>query len=387
LKILTINLYVIYIIYAFLITTVLIISTPVFAYENPTLKVLLFKTSSYINLKSYYGMTIKNPQHSSQGDFRARFNYAGSGKISIDNRWKVSNSIWISGDDSIMVIRKGKQDGRRYRGRLELKPYNGGFYVINHIPIEKYLEGVLNAEISTDWDLDVVQAQAIISRTFALFKREQRLKKAWHVTAGQNDQVYLGENISDHRSRVAIDNTKGVVVNYRGKLAQTYYHSNCGGVTEDPANVWQFSLPYLKVKSVPYGQKDPRYFWDHSLTYKELRRIASKAGISAKKINTLYIEKRTKSHRVASIIFSNGKQSFRVEANQFRKLAGYSNIQSLLFDTIQTPQGYSFQGTGNGHGVGLCQWAAKEMADIGYRFDDILKFFYTDTNIQIYNRL
>jgi len=138
---------------------------------------------------------------------------------------------------------------------------------------------------------------------------------------------------------------------------------------------------------VPYGQRDPRYFWNHSLTYRELRQIAKKAGIRLQNINQLYIEKRTESHRAASIVFSNGKASYRITAAQFRKLAGYSNIQSLLFDTIQTSKGYRFQGTGNGHGVGLCQWAAKEMADIGYRFDDILRFFYTDTNIQIYSRL
>jgi stage II sporulation protein D len=370
-----------------IITFILIFGSPLMAYENPILKVLLFKTSSYIDLKSYYGMNVSVQNHKSRGDFKVRFKYVGSKKISIDNRWQVIESIWIDGDDSIQVIRRGKQEGRRYRGKLELKPYRGGFYVINHIPIEKYLEGVLNAEISTDWDLDVVQAQAIISRTFALFKREQRLNKIWHVTAGYNDQVYLGENISDHRSRVAIDNTKGIVVNYQGKLAQTYYHSNCGGVTEDPANVWQFSLPYLKVKSVPYGQMDPRYFWEHLISFSELGRIASKAGINAYNINEFYIENRTESHRVGTVIFSNGNQSFRVEASQFRKLAGYGKIQSLLFDAIPTAKGYRFQGTGNGHGVGLCQWAAKEMAEIGFRFDDILRFFYTDTNIQIYKRL
>jgi stage II sporulation protein D len=371
----------------FLITLAMILNSNVFAYGNPTLKVLLFNTSSHIDLKSYYGMNVKSHQHNSKGDFRVRFKYAGTGKILIDSRWKVSNSIWIESEDSIQIIRRGKSDGRRYRGKLELKPYKGGFHVINHVPIELYLEGVLNAEISTDWDLDVVQAQAIISRTFALFKREQRLNRSWHVTAGQNDQVYLGENITDHRSRVAIDNTKGIVVNYRGKLAQTYYHSNCGGVTEDPVNVWQFSLPYLKVKSVPYGQRDPKYFWEHSISFRELRQIASKAGLKAQNLNKIYIENRTESHRVANIVFSNGKQSFRMEATKFRKLAGYGKIQSLLFDTIQTTKGYRFQGTGHGHGVGLCQWAAKEMAEVGYRFDDILRFFYTDTNIQIYNRL
>lgn len=370
-----------------MIVLLLVLSCKIYAYENPVLKVLLFKTSSHIDLKSDYGMVLNSKQHNSRGDFKIRFKYAGSKKITIDSRWKVSGSIWINTDENIKIIRRGSRGGRNYQGKLELKPYNGGFYVINHVPIEQYLEGVLNAEISTDWDLDVVQAQAIISRTFALFKREQRLNKSWHVTAGHYDQVYHGVNISDHRSRVAIYNTKGVVVNYKGKLAQTYYHSNCGGTTEDPGNIWQFSLPYLKIKSVPYGQKDPRYFWNHSISIRELQRIASKAGIIAPNLNDLYIENRTKSHRVANVVISNNKQSFRVSAKEFRKLAGYSKIQSLLFDVVQTANGYQFKGTGNGHGVGLCQWAAKEMADIGYRFDDILKYFYSDTNIQIYRKL
>lgn len=362
-------------------------NTPLWAYSNPILKVLLFKTSTHIDLQNDYGLRIKNSGYYGKPSAKVRFKYAGSKRIYIGRQESVAGSIFVSAEEGIQVIRKGKYSGRRYQGKIELKPYSGGFYVINHVPIERYLEGVLNAEISTEWDLDAVQAQAIIARTFALYKREQRKKRSWHLTAGQYDQVYLGENVSDHRARSAIYNTKGIVIKYRGKLAQTYYHSNCGGTTEDPANVWKFSLPYLKIKSVPYGQNDPKYFWQYDMSFAELAKIAARAGIQALNMYDLSVEKRTKSHRVSSVLISNGNETYRLNAKKFRTLVGYRKIQSLLFDITATNNGYHISGTGNGHGVGLCQWAAKEMAELGYRFDDILRYFYTDTNIQVYGKL
>ena len=228
--------------------------------------------------------------------------------------------------------------GRKYHGMIEIRPYSRGLYVINHIRTETYLEGVLNAEISTQWHMDVVKAQAIIARTYALFKRRARNNKWWHLTSGSRDQNYMGANMVDKKGKRAIRETKGIVVHYRGQLAQTFYHSNCGGVTEDPAALWRFSLPYLTD--------------------------------------------RTASNRAAELAFVGDYGEEFMNASQFRRLAGYDKIQSLLLDVVKTADGFYFEGYGNGHGVGLCQWAAKEMAESGYRYEDILHYFYDGIRIR-----
>ncbi|MCP4754887.1 MAG: SpoIID/LytB domain-containing protein [Proteobacteria bacterium] len=307
-----------------------------------------------------------------------------SRKVMVNNRLIVEGSLWVSGQGSIKVLKIGSSIGRRYMGTIEIKPYGRGVYVINHIPVESYLEGVLNAEISTKWSIEVVKAQTVISRTYALHKREKRSKYAWHLSSGHFDQVYKGVDIADARGKLAIRSTYGIVVNYRGNLAQTFYHSNCGGMTEDPGNIWQYALPYLKIKSVPYGQKDPRYRWEITIPNSDIERILERAGMPMDGVQNVFVDKRTSSNRAYQLVFT-GNRTRKLSAYDFRKLAGYRRIQSLMFDVVRVPNGFHFQGKGNGHGVGLSQWAAKEMAEVGYKYHEILHYFYTDVELGRYS--
>ena len=223
--------------------------------------------------------------------------------------------------------------------------------------------------------MEVVKAQAVISRTFALFKRERRLQKHWHVSSDHYDQVYKGADIADERGRAAIRATFGIVVGYQGRLAQTFYHSNCGGMTEDPVRIWQTRLPYLKVRSVPYGKLDPRYYWETIIPDWEMSRILKKAGIRIGEVEDISIIKRTSSNRVFEMSFY-GEKKTRLSGHAFRKASGYKKIQSLLFDITRVSGGFRFTGQGNGHGVGLSQWSAKEMAEKGLKYHEILYYFY-----------
>lgn len=355
------------------------------AYSNPNLKVLLFKTSHPLQVSSGAGLSVDGldlPENEQRKFLVAPIN---SQKLLFNNRLYAEGSIWIASRGSVNLKKKGQRNVRRYMGLIELKPTSGGIYVINHLPTETYLEGVLNAEISTKWNMNVVKAQAVISRTFALYQRQRRLDKAWHMTSSYFDQVYHGANISDLRGKFAIRKTYGMVVKYHNKLAQTFYHSNCGGKTEDPVYIWQNSVPYLSVKDVPYGQEDPRYFWNHTLSSYHLNRLLKKAGIRVSRIDDFYVSERTASDRAYKLAIKSGSKTAYLKAKDFRKFAGYRKVQSLMFDVVKTPNGFYIEGKGNGHGVGLCQWAAKEMADKGYSYTDILNFFYDGVQLARYN--
>lgn len=352
-------------------------------YSNPTLRVLLFKTSKSIVL---YGNKLESEsiRLRTRERKRLRVSHMDSQTIRVGNRINHNGSLIINGQGTIQVSRGNRASARRYDGTIEIRPSRRGFYVINHIRTENYLEGVLNAEISTQWHKEVVKAQSIIARTFALYKWEIRKRKPWHLTSGYGDQYYQGANIADASGRRAIYDTRGVVVTYQGKLAQTFYHSNCGGVTEDPWYLWKSSIPYLQIQQVPYGKDDPRYNWEITIPDWKIRKILKRVGFRTSRINKIRVSELTESKRAYRMVFEDQNNQFTLLATEFRKQAGYDKVQSLLFDVIRVPEGFRFKGKGNGHGVGLCQWAAKEMAERGLKYDQILRFFYKDTKLQTY---
>lgn len=361
----------------------LIISSKLHAYSNPTIKVLLFKTSQSVKIGSPSGLISVNHNIRFKNSRSVKIKPNGKNTLLIDDVAALTSPLKLKSESNISVRKLNSRFSRRYQGIIEVRPYKKGVYVINHLPIESYLAGVLNAEISTKWAIEVVKAQSVISRTFALYQMENRKKRLWHVTSGLSDQVYLGADIADKRGQHAIQQTGGIVVTYQGKLAQTFYHSNCGGVTEDAGALWKYSYPYLKVRNVPYGKSDPRFNWETRMSEAELKRVFRKLGFKGEKITELTISDYSPSGRVADI-YLNGSPKYAFKGKDFRRVAGYRKIQSLLFNISGIPGGVLFSGTGNGHGVGLSQWSAKEMAEKGYRYPDILEYFYQGTQLKQY---
>jgi len=349
-------------------------------YQNPILKILLYSTSAGAVLSNERGLTLSQDGKQIGIVNSIRVTPSGRSRLLLNKKLPVKGRLKISAQGETTIQNTSQQNRRRYLGTFEIIPYAGGLHLINLIPTESYLEGVLNAEISTKWHVEVVKAQAVVSRTFALFKREKRLQKSWHLSSGHFDQVYHGADIADQRGNLAIRATKGIVVSYQGHLAQTFYHSNSGGMTEDPDRIWQTGLPYLKVKSVPFGKSDPRYYWETVIPNWEMGKILKKAGIRSGEIEEIFISKRTSSKRVFELTFI-GEADSKLSGYAFRKASGYKRIQSLLFDVTRVPNGFHFQGRGNGHGVGLSQWSAKEMAERGYKYNEILYFFYQNIEL------
>ncbi|MFH2131452.1 MAG: SpoIID/LytB domain-containing protein [bacterium] len=345
------------------------------AYQNPVLKVLLFSSSAGVAISSSQDLTVSDDHNRLGTAKNLLVTPASQSRLLINQKLTVTGNLLITARGETTIQDMNTRQRRKYLGTFEIRPYAGGLHLINHIPTESYLEGVLNAEISTKWHMEVVKAQAVISRTFALFKREKYSQLPWHLTAGHYDQVYKGSDIADERGKAAIQATQGIVVGYGGHLAQTFYHSNCGGITEDPVRIWQNPLPYLKVKPVPYGERDPRYHWEARITDWEMEKILNKARIRTSGIEDIIISKRTSSSRVLELTFI-GERNSTLSGYDFRKAGGYKRIQSLLFDITRIPGGFHFKGRGNGHGVGLSQWSAKEMAEKGYKYHEILYYFY-----------
>jgi stage II sporulation protein D len=182
-----------------------------------------------------------------------------------------------------LIVRPGKAaplalDGKQYRGKLEVAPQAGFLRVINIIPLESYLQGVVANEMPHTWPLEALKAQAVAARTYALATVVKG--KPFDLYADVRSQVYLGVAGEQPRTTDAVRATAGQSVLYAGKVATTYYSSSSGGKTASALDVFGFDVPYLVSKPDPWDRASPYHSWGPILI--GARTLQSKLGLSAR---------------------------------------------------------------------------------------------------------
>lgn len=271
---------------------------------------------------------------------------------------------------------------KQYKGDLVIHMEHRDILVVNELPLETYLVGLINAEMNSKWHLEAVKAQAVVARTFAMKKMEERRHKNYDVKADVSDQVYHGSSLEDEESELAVAQTAGEVLLYRGELANAFYHSTCGGHTASSQEVWGRYYPYLIGVECQWCVDSPRYFWKYEISGAELGTLLQKKDIvigEVKKIKTLG---KTPSGRVSrvEIVGSRGKRV--ISATVLRTAVGYTKIFSTRFEVNEPEKGkFVFVGGGSGHGVGMCQWGARGMALAGKTYKEILEYYYPGIQI------
>ena len=274
-------------------------------------------------------------------------------------------------------------NNKPYRGLAELSVTDKGILVVNQLPLEEYLVGLINCEISSAWPIEAVKAQAIIARTYALEKKKSRMLSAYHLESSVVDQVYEGSLIEDSRSRRAVFETEGEVLTFGGTIIQAFYHSSCGGSTEASENVWGSSIPYLKGVECQYCQTSPAgTAWTCKLFLKEIEVRLLSAGHKVSGLSEIKPGSVNSRGRLKQVVLMTSSGSSTISGEQFRKAIGYSSIKSTRFVVKNSNSEISFSGNGNGHGVGLCQWGAKQRALDGFNCKEILSYYYPGTQLK-----
>ncbi len=274
-------------------------------------------------------------------------------------------------------------NGKKYRGRVELHPAKKGVLVINELPLELYLVGLINGEISSKWPIEAIKTQSVIARTYALYQKEKRKNELYHLKSTTADQVYIGADKEDKAAYKAVKSTYGEVVIYKGDLALTVYHSSAGGRTENSEDVWSERFPYLRSVNSKYDAVAPNYEWRYEIPRWTFREKLAKGGFTIGEIKKVKISKRTRSKRVAElIIYDKDRKKHKLKGEDIRRTIGYSLIKSTKFKVKYRKKKFIFYGSGSGHGVGLSQWGAKGMADAGYKYNKILRHYYKGTKIK-----
>ncbi|MEW6680145.1 MAG: SpoIID/LytB domain-containing protein [bacterium] len=297
---------------------------------------------------------------------------AMGGLIKIEGYEPFYPPIIIEPINSHIIIGK-----RRYRGDIEININQGNLLAINIIDIENYLYGVIKMEIDPKWPFETLKAQAVIARTFVYRNLGKHRKEGFDLCNSVHCQVYAGINAEDERAISAVDETKGELLYYGDSLAYVYYHSVCGGRTGNSAYTWEGGkyIPYLSGVVCLYCTKAPHYHWKARIKSIEIEKRLNLGKIYS-------ISKYPESGRCKKIIIKHSRGNYQMLGSKFRKAMGENLIRSTFFNIEQTKDSFVFTGKGYGHGVGLCQWGAKEMGKLGFTYYEILSFYFPGCEIK-----
>ncbi|MGG4265309.1 SpoIID/LytB domain-containing protein [Peribacillus simplex] len=348
-----------------------------------------------------------------------------SGKLTV---YKGSKQV---GFDASLKIIPVKQDallsinGRPYPGSFSFKVEGGYIRPINHVYIEDYLKGVVPNEMPALWHAEALKAQAVAARTYALRHQSQLIDDTISY------QVYGGAEGHDNTNS-AIEQTTGMVVKHDGEIIEAFFSSSNGGMTEVNSNVWSSGNPlaYLAIKEDSYDTKtnwtitldkqqidlskkdlsNPDDWWT-SVQEKDKTIVPNlkawlknngyaKQDIKIAEIPVLTLTGKRTGGRVTkgsiqinfyvrNLIDDKGKlleqkvSLTNVAASKIRGMVGQDVMKSYLVDhSSSTPSRIAIEGSGYGHGVGLSQVGAKNRAESGQTYQEILRFYYPNTNIE-----
>ena len=346
-------------------------------------------------------------------------------------------------DSSVKAVTWFK--GYRYYGGFQyVRDHGGNLEVLNVVSLDDYVRGVLPYEMSNDWPLEALKAQAVCARTYAVTNTSGH--RDFDVCATTHCQMYQGLNLSNEHTDQAVDETAGEFVRYHGAPAITYYSASDGGATEDVRNIWNANanLPHLKGVVDPYeadvADGISQYNWSYTFTSSELTAEMNDAlsgrGYSFTEIINVYVSEYSETENPISITFvdrsgktwSFGPETIRIalglRSNRFDVTGGdsggysvndgsetlasvrgvyaisgegsaaaitgepyvitSSGTKELSAPTTSSSQGndsFTFSGAGNGHNVGMSQQGARAMALRGMDYIDILTFYFSNVEI------
>ena len=267
-------------------------------------------------------------------------------------------------------------DGRRYRGILRVLRKKNRLWGINLIGVEEYLRSVVPAEMISSWDMEALKAQAIVSRSMARFHMNHNRKRDWDIRA--TTQVYPGMSKETARTDTAVRRTRGKILYYRGKTFLSYFHTACGGHTEYAANVWEPESRFPRAVKCPYCKGSKPYRWEAKITVSRLEEALGVTGIWSIRPSM----KSKAGGRITEVGIRHSGSVKKMKINEFRRRLGYNTIRSGFFTVSFRGSVCRFSGRGWGHGVGLCQWGAKKLADRGYSTKKILRYYFPGSRVK-----
>lgn len=255
------------------------------------------------------------------------------------------------------------------------------------IDLETYLEGVLAGEMKNDWPMEALKAQAILARTFVLkfcTEKESKYEGADISTDIEEAQAYDETGINERISQ-AVQETRGMVLSYRGELPYAWFHAHSGGKTAlaKEGLAYRDDEPgYTQVTDGMESDQAPEEAkeWTANFTHEEILRAAKEAGqLEMEELDSVEIGEKGESGRITTILI-NGNS---VSAPDLRIALGSTKMRSTMITHLEMKDDtVVIRGKGYGHGVGMPQWGAYGLAEAGKNAEEIVKTYFRDIHVQ-----
>lgn len=350
--------------------------------------------------------------------------------------------------------------GYQYYGGFSYLRAGGDITVINYVALDDYVKGVVPYEMSPNWHIEALKAQALCARGYAWANLNKHKALGFDVCCETDCQVYRGTNTANENSDRAAEETKGQFITYQGKAIEAVFCSSDGGSTENSENIWNNAVPYLRAVSDPYEDLDAikNGRWSTTVTAEKVAAILKEKGYTVSGVSNLYIDKLTDAGNVYRLVVEDGtgkklsfekeqartilnsathgvtvlSQRYRIndgEVPSVQPPAPETGAQNGIYvndkpasgsytaigadgqkqvnldgktvitaagtevipakETTRTTRGgndngagsFKIHGTGWGHNVGMSQYGAKGMAEQGFTYDEIVKFYFTGVEI------
>ncbi|MBV9851765.1 MAG: SpoIID/LytB domain-containing protein [Armatimonadetes bacterium] len=276
-----------------------------------------------------------------------------------------------------------------YRGTLTVRREDDGtLRVINTVPLEEYLYGVIPAEIGTHVPMEAMKAQAVAARTYALKNRGKFASEGFDLDDTTRSEGYDGWDGETAASNAAVDATRGLVLTWHGTLIDAPYSTDSGGMTAvDPASPYLQAVLDAPGPNAPDYAADAKYHtWTQTFTPAQLQAALARDPLTqVDDFASLTLDGFDASGRIttATVISTDGTTK-TVTGTQLRRILGYDVLRSTRVTLTILPDGdYQFRGKGWGHGLGMSQEGAVAMASPPYRktYADILRHYYVGTTL------
>ena len=268
-------------------------------------------------------------------------------------------------------------DGRQLPGRLRLLPRaSGGIDVVNVVPLEAYVSSSVASETPASWPEEALKAQAVVARSYALHERARRANESFDLEGSVISQRYAVDAVPAS-ALAATRATADEVLVFAGEPILAAFHSSSGGATASAAEVWGEEVSYLRSVASP-DDAAPDYFWSYEIALRDIEAALREAGYAPGSVDAVRVSERSRSGRVLAVRVG----AIELSGRDLREVLGGRALRSAKFDARLEGDRVRFLGSGSGHGVGLCQWGASELAQRGQGYREILAHYYPGTNLR-----
>lgn len=275
---------------------------------------------------------------------------------------------------------------QKYKGELQLltNPKQESCDLVNLVPMESYLTTLLSKEMNGTWPVEALKAQAVAARTYAYDRIRRGIKveneeKLYHLESSEKDQVSGSYFDATKNTQVAAKETEGeILVGPTGKIAPAFFHSKCGGKTLRPDQVWGGVEEGYRSVNCTFCQSTGMKDWKHQMKGEKLTSMVDQVlkKYYSDQVQGEGIRIMPDSIHNSEIRLYAGDRLHIIKKSYLRNMAGRETLPSNNFVMQTKNNQIQVEGSGYGHGVGLCQLGALELAKRGYDYRQILSFYF-----------